>query len=204
MKAPTAQVLPLRFFRPFLETLTDEIGRDALLSILKRAALPADLVEPQTVSRYNGAAAAETYAQIQKAMRIYYGRGARGTLTRIGHLLWPRLLEAATLSEKAQAQFIRTLPPGLRPKPALELLARFLREHPEAVTVHTLDLDLLLVDRAGAGTVGQQEVTPICHVTVGLIQETLFWATGREHDVEERACRAAGGVQCEFRVTVAK
>lgn len=204
MKTPNAQVLPLRFFRPFLDTLTDEIGRDALLSLLKRASLPADLVEPQAVSRYNCVTAAETYARLQQAMRIYYGRGARGMLTRIGHLLWPRLLEAASLSEKAQAQFIRTLPPGLRPKSALELLARFLREHPEAVTVHTLDLDLLLVDRAGAVTAGQQEVTPICHVTVGLIQEALFWATGREHDVEERACRAAGSVQCEFRVTVAK
>ncbi len=107
-----------------------------------------------------------------------HGRGARGTLTRIGHLLWPRLLEAASFSEKAQAQFIRTLPPGLRPKPALELLARFLREHPEAVTVHTLDLDLLLVDRASAATAGQHEVTPICHVTVGLIQEALFWPPG--------------------------
>lgn len=204
MKEPCAQLLPLRFFRQFLETLTDDVGKEALLSILAKAKLPADLVEPQTVSRYNCVAAAETYANIQKAMRIYYGRGARGALTRIGRLLWPRLLETASLSEKAQAQIIRTLPPSMRAKPALELLARFLREHPEGVTVHTLDLDLLLVDRAGAVTTGQKEVYPICHVTVGLAQEALFWASGREHDVEERACRAASAAQCEFKVTMAK
>ncbi len=204
MKEPHSQILPIRFFRQFLDVLTDELGNEALVSILDKASLPADLVDLQAVSRYNTVTAAETYARIQHAMRFYYGRGARGALTRIGRLLWVRLLETASLSEKAQAQIVRTLPPSMRMKPALELLARFLREHPEGVTVHTLDLDLLLVDRAGAVTTGQEEVFPICYVTVGLVQEALFWASGREHDVEERACRAAGAAQCEFKVAVAK
>lgn len=204
MKEPYSHTIPIRFFRNFLDVLTTELGNEALVSILNKAALPTDLVNPQAVSRYNVAAAAETYARIQKAIRFYYGRGARGTLTRIGRLLWPRLLETASLAEKAQAQFARTLPPSMRIKSALELLAHFLREHPEGVTVHTLDLDLLIVDRAGAVTIEQQEVAPICYVTVGLVQEALFWASGREHDVEERACRATGAAQCEFKVTVAK
>ena len=204
MKEPHSRLLPTRFFRQFLDVLTGELGNEALVSIIKKASLPADLVDPQAVSRYNTATAAETYAHIQQAMRFYYGRGARGTLIRIGRLLWPRLLETASLAEKAQSQIIRTLPPSMRMKPALELLARFMREHPEGVSVHTLDLDLLLVDRAGAVTVEQHEVTPICYVTIGLVQEVLFWASGREHDVEERACRAAGAGQCEFKVTVSK
>lgn len=204
MKESYSQTIPIRFFRQFLDTLTDELGNETLVSILEKASLPAELVDPQAISRYNAATAAETYASIQKAMRIYYGRGARGALTRIGRLLWPRLLETASLAEKAQAQIVRTLPPSMRAKPALELLARFLRQHPEGVTVHTLDLDLLLVDRAGAVTTGQKEVYPICYVTIGLAQEALFWASGREHDVEERACRAAGAAQCEFKVTIVK
>lgn len=160
MKEPHSQILPIRFFRQFLNVLTGELGNEALISILEKAALPADLIAPQTVSRHNTATAAQSYARIQRAMRFYYGRGARGTLIRIGRLLWPRLLETASLAEKTQAQIARTLPPSMRLKPALELLARFMREHPEGVTIHTLDLDLLLVDRAGAVTVEQQEVTP--------------------------------------------
>lgn len=202
MKEPNSHLLPTRFFRQFLDVLTAELGNEALVSILEKASLPADLVDPQAVSRYNTATAAETYARIQQAMRFYYGRGARGTLIRIGRLLWPRLLETASLAEKAQAQLVRTLPPSMRMKPALELLARFMREHPEGVTVHTLDLDLLLVDRAGAVTTAQQEVLPICYVTIGLAQEVLFWASGREHDVEERTCRAAGAGQCELKITL--
>jgi len=204
VKEPYSQILPIRFFRQFLDVLTDELGNEALVSILEKATLPADLVDPQAVSRYNTATAAETYARIQHAMRFYYGRGARGALIRIGRLLWVRLLETASLAEKAQAQIVRTLPPSMRAKPALELLARFMREHLESVTVHALDLDLLLVDRAGAVTVEQQEVTPICYVTIGLAQEALFWASGREHDVEERACRATGAAQCEFKITMSK
>jgi predicted hydrocarbon binding protein len=204
VKEPHSQIIPIRFFRQFLNVLTGELGNEALVSILEKASLPADLVDPQAVSRYNTATAAESYACIQRAMRSYYGRGARGTLIRIGRLLWPRLLETASIAEKAQAQLVRTLPPSMRMKPALELLARFMREHPEGVTVHTLDLDLLLVDRAGAVTLEQQEVSPICYVNIGLLQEALFWASGREHDVEERACRAAGAAQCEFKVTVTK
>jgi predicted hydrocarbon binding protein len=202
VKEPHSQLLPIRFFRQFLDVLTSELGNEALVSILEKASLPADLVDPQAVSRYNSVTAAETYAHIQQAMRFYYGRGARGTLIRMGRLLWPRLLETASIAEKAQAQLVRTLPPSMRMKPAIELLARFMREHPEGVTVHTLDLDLLLVDRAAAVTVAQQEVTPICYVTIGLAQEALFWASGREHDVEERACRAAGAQQCELKVTL--
>ncbi|PWH17339.1 MAG: hypothetical protein DDG60_02405, partial [Anaerolineae bacterium] len=128
MKQPYTHLLPTRFFRQFLETLTNELGKEALVSILSKSALSAEIVEPQIVSRYNAATSAETYAKIQKAMRFYYGRGARGTLIRLGRLLWPRLLETASLAEKAQSHLIRTLPPTLRAKPVLELLARFLRE----------------------------------------------------------------------------
>ncbi len=204
MKEQEAQLLPIRFLRQFLALLNIELGNEALVSIMEKASLSAEYVDPQAVSHYNAAAAAETYAQIQRAMRFYYGRGARGTLLRIGRLLWPRLLETASLAEKAQAQLVRTLPPAMRPKPTLELLARFMRERPESVTIHTLDLDLLLVDHAAAVTVAQKEVLPICHVTVGLIQEALFWSSGREHDVEERACRATGTEKCEFKITAAK
>jgi predicted hydrocarbon binding protein len=192
--------LPVRFFRLFLDTLTVEIGHDALAMILEKADLPADLADPRAVSRYTGQSAAETYARVQKAMRVYYGRGARGTLVRIGRVLWARLLETASISEKTMAQFIRTLPPAMRRKAALELLARFMREKPAGATVHTLDVDLMLVDHASAACLGQTEANPVCYVTLGLIQENLFWATARDHDIDEISCRTAGGDDCEFKI----
>jgi predicted hydrocarbon binding protein len=196
----SASLLPVRFFRQFVETLTAEVGPETLSLILTKSELPIELADPQAASRLSAAAAAEAYANTHRALRIYYGRGARGILQRIGRLLWNRLLENATLQEKAQAQMLRTLPTNMRRKTALELLARFMREKADGATVHSLDMDLLFVDHCGAAGLNQKESGPACSVTLGLIQEALFWATGREADVEETACRAAGSAQCEFKI----
>jgi predicted hydrocarbon binding protein len=75
-----------------------------------------------------------------------------------------------------------------------------LREAGGAVSVHTLDLDLLLVDHSAAATLNQTSPEPICFVTLGLIQAALFWATGQEADMEEIACKAAGAPACEFKI----
>jgi predicted hydrocarbon binding protein len=192
--------LPLRFFQCFLDTLKLELGVETLVWMLEMAQLPAELTAPEAASRSTGASAAEAYARIQQAMRIYYGRGARGSLTRIGRVLWPRLLASASFAEKAQAQLVRSLPAARRPKAALELLARLMRQKPADASLHTLDLDLLLVDHAAVAALGQTESNPVCYVTLGLIQESLFWADGREHDIEEVSCRAMGGEVCEFKI----
>ncbi len=195
-------LLPIRFFRLFLKTLSAEIGQDTLSVVLAKGNLPPDLIDPQAASRFTSASAAETYAGIQRALRVYYGRGARGTLLRVGRILWERLLESASFSEKAQAQIARSLPPAMRLKPTLELLARFLREKADGASLHILDMDLMLADHAAAAAAGQKEDAPICSVTLGLIQEALFWASGREYDVVEVSCRATGGDACEFKITV--
>ena len=106
------------------------------------------------------------------------------------------------LDLKPKSKFIRGLPKSLRRKPALELLARIFSATPETITVHTLDLDLLLVDQASPTTIDQSDDAPICFVTFGLIRECLFWADGQVYDIEERACRALGARQCEFKITI--
>jgi len=196
----TESLIPMRFFRLFLEILNVEVGPATLQIIMAKGSLPPDFCDPQSLSRFTGASAAEAYANIQKALRAYYGRGARGVLLRIGRLIWRRLLENGAIHEKAQLQLIRAMPVTMRRKQVLELLARFLREKPDGNTVHSLDMDLLLVDRASAATVGQKEGGAICSVTLGMIQEAFFWATGSEVDVEETTCRAVEGGQCEFKV----
>jgi predicted hydrocarbon binding protein len=90
----------------------------------------------------------------------------------------------------------------LKRKPVLDLLAGILGASRGDITVHTLDLDLLLVDQTSPTTLGQQDDSPICFVTLGMIRECLYWATGEELDIEERACRATGAHQCEFKITI--
>jgi predicted hydrocarbon binding protein len=48
---------------------------------------------------------------------------------------------------------------------------------------------------------GRSAGEPICHITLGLLQEAMYWATsGKNIRVEEVACIAAGDAACTFAV----
>lgn len=192
----------VRIMTRFVETLSSELGHDTLSAVLLKAGLPEEWAHPAHFGALDDTRTARAYSRLQSALRTYYGRGARGILLRIGSKLWNHLLDDSAFGLKTQAVFLRGLPKSLRRKPALELLARFLSVTQGDVTVHNLDLDLLLVDQASPTTLDQSDDIPICFVTLGLIRECLFWADGQEHDIEERACRALGARQCEFKITI--
>ena len=193
---------PVRIMTRFVETLSAELGHDTLSAVLVKSGLPEEWAHPAHFTALDDVHAAQAYSRLQAALRTYYGRGARGILLRIGSKLWKCLLDDSAFGLKAQAAFLHGLPKSLRRKPALDLLARFLSVSQESVTVHNMDLDLLLVDQASPTTLDQSDDTPICYVTLGLIRECLYWAVGYEHDIEERACRASGSHQCEFKITI--
>lgn len=193
-----------RVLSRFVETVGKELGSDQFAAMLSLSQLPAEWAKPETFAKTDPIAAAKTYASMQAAMRTYYGRGARGVLTRVGQRLWNHLLDDAALGGKAQAAVIKRLPLSTRRKPTLELLAKFLGTSSGDITVHTLDLDLLLADHVSPNTDGQSASAPICYVTQGLIREALLWATGQNHDVEETSCKARGEEACEFTITSGK
>lgn len=193
-----------RILRRFVETVVVELGADQLNAMLALAKLPAKWAKPETFLKMDAAESARAYASLQAAMRTYFGRGARGVLLRVGRRLWDHLLDDAALGGKAQALVIRRLPLNARRKSALELLARFLGAQSGDITLHTLDLDLLLVDHASPATDGYRDPSPICFVTQGLIRESLFWATAENHDVEETSCKARGENTCEFKIKSVK
>lgn len=188
--------------RRFVETVAMELGADQFNAMLALSKLPSEWAKPETFLKLNAAEAARAYASLQAEIRTYFGRGARGVLLRVGQNLWNHLLEDATLVNKAQAAVIKRLPMSARRKSTLELLARFLSTQTGDFTLHTLDLDLLLVDHVSPTTNGYRDSLPMCFVTQGLIRESLFWATGQGHDVEETSCKARGEKECEFKITI--
>lgn len=193
---------PPRNMHRFIETLSAEIGWDSYHAVVSKSGLSRDWRSPEFFLAMDGSQAAEAYARLQSAIRIYYGRGARGILMRIGTKLWGPILKDAPLHAKAQSAILRGLPKSARRKAALELLASLVSAARGDMTVHTLDLDLLVVERASPTTLGQADDSPICFTTLGLTRECLYWATGGEYDIEERACRAAGAQQCEFKISM--
>lgn len=188
--------------RSFVETLSAEIGADTFSAVLSKAGLPKEWANPLHFAALDDGRTAEAYSRLQSSLRTYYGRGARGFLMRIGTKLWKILLNDSSFGVKSQTLLIRGLPKPMRLKPTLEILARLLGMNKGDITLHTLDLDLLLVDQTSPTTLNQSDDTPVCFVTLGLIRESLYWADGVEHDIEERACRAMGAKQCEFKITI--
>jgi predicted hydrocarbon binding protein len=191
-----------RILRRFSETVSMELGADQYNVMLGLSKLPAGWAKPETFLKMDALDSAKAYASLQAAMRAYFGRGARGVLLRVGHRLWNQLLDDAALGGRAQAALIKRLPLSTRRKPMLELLGRLIAVEPGDITLHTLDLDLLLVDHASPAAHNQREPVPICFVTQGLIGESLFWATGQGYDVEETSCKGTGKDTCEFRITI--
>jgi predicted hydrocarbon binding protein len=189
-----------RLLRAFTQIISTELGEDSLTAVLDKAGLSLLLSDPVAVARFDASAAAEAYAGLQQALRTYFGRGARGILLRVGTQFWKRLLEESSLTVKPQIPIARTLSTAARPKPALDLLTRLLSSNPGDLTVHTLDLDLLLVDHSSPTTTDQHDNESICWVTLGLMRGALFWATGHEYDITETSCRATGAEACEFHV----
>ena len=194
------RTLSNEFLQRFVETVAGELGRDTLTSVLEKAGLPADWSSPECGGALSGVETAEAYAGLQKAMRTYYGRGARNILLRVGSNLWDSLLDNAPLPLKAQSKLVRGRSIQVRRKAALELLAKLMENQRGDITVHNLEIDLILTDHTSPGTLGQTESENICYVTLGLLRECLFWATEQEHDIEETSCRANGGNTCEFKI----
>jgi predicted hydrocarbon binding protein len=188
-----------------VEAVSVELGADQFTTILMLSKLPAEWAKPKTFLKINPTESANVYAALQAALRTYYGRGARGTLLRVGQRMWELLLKDSALGGKTQAALVKRLPLSTRRrKSTLELLARMIGTASGDITVHTLDLDLILVDHVSPATDGQRASRPICFVTQGLIQESLLWATKQGFDVEETSCKAMGSAACEFRITVGR
>jgi hypothetical protein len=193
-----------RILRRFIETVAMELGFDQFSAMLALSKFPSEWAKPETFIKMDAVESARAYASLQAAMRTYFGRGARGVLLRVGQRLWNQVLDDATLGSRAQAAVVKRLPLNARRKPTLELLSRFLSIQPGDITLHTLDLDMLLVDHASPTTDGYHDSSPICFVTQGLIRASLVWATSQGNDVEETSCKARGDKNCEFKIIMEK
>lgn len=190
-----------QLLQEFVGIVVSEVGEKNLPIVLNKSGLPVEWAKVDYLKKLSDQAAAESYAGLQQAIRAYYGRGARGILQRIGSKLWGNLLKNASFKEKAQAKILRGMPEMMRRKSSLELLTRLLDTEDGEMSVHTLDLNLILSDNISPTTYNQRGDEPICHITHGLMREAIYWATSKDPLIEETSCQAMGDTNCEFKLT---
>jgi len=183
--------------RRIMLAIQDVMGLSGLTTILRQAGLQRFASALPPANNEPGLRASE-YATLMQAIENYYGRGARGTLMRIGYASFQRLVQSKRLQAGLYRGLFRLLPAAARRMQVLRWLAAELAGPGGRVTVHRADHRLNLVDHTSDATTGRQRDLEICWETVGEIQEALKWGTGQEYEVTELACRAKGDEACRF------
>ena len=188
-----------RYLRHLIQAIEDEMGGQSLRMVLRQAGLERYLTRLPQLDDQTVAYASEL-AALQQAIRTYYGSGARGSLNRIGHATWKRIVAEAQLGRKIRLLLIRWMPLTRRTSGILGELTAEIRGAEGKISLTLEDPSLLIIDETSDFTYGQSDVEPICWVIQGMIEEALTWGRSQDFDVEEYVCRATGAAACKFRI----
>lgn len=202
MLEPSGLYYPNRIARLFLLAMEDVMGRNGLNAILSLAGLEPyiDQIPPDNLARQFDFAA---MAALNQALEDMYGaRGGRGMALRIGRACFARGLKNFGAMAGMSDPAFQALPLESRGKLGLEALA--------AIFTNFTDQRSLFIEQDATYELhtdfspiawGRTADKPVCHALVGIIQESLRWASdGYEYHVQEVSCRAVGGESCIFRV----
>jgi hypothetical protein len=140
------------------------------------------------------------YAAVLQAVEAYYGRGARGTLIRVGRCVFEQMVTHQRWQTWQHRVAFLTLAPPARALRAVRWLADEIAVPAGRVEVEGGPGGLVMLDYEGDGVFGRQRDAPGCWLTVGKLQGAVHWATGREYEVVETECRGTGSPACRFEI----
>lgn len=193
------RALPNARMRRLLLAIQEVMGRGGLMTVLRQARLHRFTTNLPLHNQELRIQAAE-YAGLLHAIELYYGRGARGTLIRVGRAAFRQLLANERLAALGQRASFVLASRERRCLAVLRWLAHTLAQPQGRVEVHADGRGLAVLDYEGDGSFGRQREAPACWVTVGKLQEALRWATGRDYDVVETECKGCGAPACRFEI----
>jgi len=191
--------LPDFFIWSFWQAAAQEMSAYSLNMILLRAGL-AQLVEGENELPKPLQVSVSEFGFFQHALREYYGRGARGLLTRAGCGTWEFMAQDLPWRQAVLKGLIPYLPFSYKTRLALNQL-RALLSYPGSWTqVNRVGGDFYYLDYSGLGISEQNGKEPACWIMLGLIEGALERVTNRVFEVEEVSCRGAGSEACKFRI----
>lgn len=172
------------------------IGPQGMRLVIRQAGLEHHYLQNPTSQFEHLHAGLLDYAAILAALRRYFGRGARGTLLRIGRELFKQRVQQNRSRWLVRRLRIRLMPSAKRAAAVLDLLVDEIALGSGKVLL--AGDRAVFVDQSSYRTIGHQETIPICWTAVGELSVALLWGTRQEWEVTEILCRAAGEEQCRF------
>lgn len=178
------------------------MGRHGLSTLLELADLSGYIDHPpaSTLDRQFDFVA---LAAINIALEEMYGeRGGRGMALRVGRAAFAQGIKQFGAMKAVAAPPFRALPLDKQLIYGLNGLASILTNFTDQKSwVEPDGTNLNFTSEVSPFAWGRESDRPVCHMMVGLLQESLRWASnGYEFYVREVDCIATGSRHCVFRV----
>jgi predicted hydrocarbon binding protein len=194
----TEYYYPQRMGRIILQAMDEVLGSEGTHSILGLASL-ASYIDHYPADRSDKSFPFETVSRLIESLEQAYGpQGGRGTALRIGRACFQYgLREYGSMLGLTEMAF-RLLPLSSKFSVGSKSFAELFNKHTDQVVrVEEKDGKLFWHIERCPLCWGRHTTEPVCHLAVGLLQESLYWlSSGRIFNVEEVACIARGDAAC--------
>lgn len=202
MLEPSGLYYPNRLARAFFIAMDDVMGQHGLSSLLSTAGLEQyiDNMPPDNLARDFDFA---YLSAMSLALEEMYGaRGGRGMALRIGRAAFSMGFKQFGVMRGIADPAFRALPMVQRVNYGLQALASvFTNFTDQQADVEQEGNSFLFHIQHSPMAYGRMSDKPVCHAQVGIIQESLRWASnGFEFYVRESNCVACGMDHCTFRI----
>ena len=199
MNTPNNQYFyPDRMGRIILLSTEEILGQNGVNTILNLAGL-SEFIDHYPPNKQALNFSFEYISHLQGALEDFYGpQGGRGVAIRIGRVSFQHILREFGAPFGLTNLAFRLLPLKAKLKIGTNALANIFNNHTDQ-RVSLEDKDKFLLWQVERCPVCWQRHSdgPICHMTVGLLQEGLLWMSGgKYYNVEESHCIAKGDSTC--------
>lgn len=190
--------IPNKMGRIILLALEDVMGLNGINAVLNLARLQ-QRIGAYPPNDFEKAFSFDELGRLLRALEEMYGpRGGRGLAMRAGQVGFRLgVTDFGPMLGVADLAF-RVLPLGMRLKLGFEVMAQTVSKFTDQLVRLDEDRQYFrwITERCGVCW-GRTTETPCCHLTVGVLEEGLYWASGgRRFYVEEVSCIAAGDPTC--------
>jgi predicted hydrocarbon binding protein len=194
----TVYYYPLKMGRIIFLGMEEVMGRNGVDALLRLASLES-FIQEYPPSRTDRAFPFETVSQIQSTLEQAYGpRGGRGLALRIGRACFKYgLKEYGSMLGITEMAF-RLLPLPMKMHTGARLFADLFNKYTDQlVSIEEGEASIFWNIERCPLCWERKADEPVCHLAVGVIQESLYWLSGSKiFNVEETACIARGDPAC--------
>ena len=198
----TEYFYPQRMGRIILLAMEEVLGREGTSSILRTASL-ASYIDNLPAARSDKTFSFGTVSRLIESLEQIYGpQGGRGTALRIGRACFQYgLREYGSMLGLTEMAF-RLLPLSSKFSVGSKSFADLFNKHTDQVVRVEEQDDKLFWHIERCPLCWERHATePVCHLAVGLLQESLYWlSSGKIFNVEEITCIARGDQTCTIAI----